>query len=65
MREETELCKGSCGELVPKSIADHGGSYTESVRTVIHHPDTICHHISNLPCKLCQVAYTHQENKDV
>ena len=46
-------CKGSCEELIPKEIAEKGGKYTESGRTVIHHPKAMCHYISNLPCPNC------------
>ena len=45
-----EECKGNCKELIPK---DHKGAYTESTRTVFHHPEGICHYVGWEDCVEC------------
>lgn len=49
------ICRGSCGERVPQDVMINGGAYTESGRTVIHHPHGNCHYISkDYPCAHCK-----------
>lgn len=44
-------CTGSCKESV---LHNSGGRYTDGGRTVVHHPNAICHYLEkNKVCTIC------------
>lgn len=59
-KEKVSECP-SCLESVPQEIAINGGKYTESGRTVIHHPRGICHYVSDNTCSFCAPSHLKEE----
>lgn len=59
---QDEICKGSCGEMVP---VGHDGILTSGGRTVIHHKHGICHYIARDFCKFCAQEPSEEKKIDL